>query len=69
LTILPSDLKPITSGNRFSGLSLNYGLKGYKGMAKEPPPKQTWIQLYLPGLDPNQPVELILPEDQDEQGI
>jgi len=38
-------------------------------MAKEPPPKQTWIQLYLPGLDPNQPVELILPEDQDEQGI
>jgi len=45
------------------------GLKGSKGMAKEPPPKQTWIQPYLPGLDSDQPVELIVPEDQDGQGI
>jgi len=45
------------------------GLKGSKGMAKEPPPKQTWIQPYLPGLDSDQPVELIVPEDQDGQDI
>ena len=38
-------------------------------MDKEPPPKETWIQPYLPGLDPDQLVELVEPEDPETEGV
>ena len=66
---LASSLERITSGRGFSGLSRNYGRKGSKGMAMERPPKQIWVQPYLPGLDPDQPVELSEPEKPDANDL
>jgi len=46
----------------------NGGPKKSKGKV-QPPPKPIWIQPYLPGLDPDQPVELIEPEDPETEGV
>lgn len=47
----------------------NDGRKGSKGMAMERPPKQIWVQPHLPGLDPDQPVELSESEDPETEGV
>ena len=38
-------------------------------MAMERPTKQIWVQPYLPGLDPDQPVELCETEDPETDGV
>jgi hypothetical protein len=38
-------------------------------MAMGRPPKQIWLQPYLPGLDPDQPVELSKSEDPETEGV
>ncbi len=38
-------------------------------MAMERPTKQIWVQPYLPGLDPDQPVELSESEDPETEGV
>ena len=38
-------------------------------MAMDRPPKQIWVQPYLPGLDPDQPVELAEPKDRETEAV
>jgi hypothetical protein len=50
------------------GIPQNDGPKKSKGEV-QPTPKPTWIQTYLPGLYPDQPVELIEPKDPETEGV
>ena len=38
-------------------------------MAMERPPKEIWVQPYLPGLNPDQPGNLSEPEDPETNGV
>lgn len=38
-------------------------------MAMERPPRQIWVQPFLPGLDPDQPLELSESEAPETDGV